>query len=171
MKLLQIVGFSNSGKTTLIEKALQYMVEKGLSVATIKHHGHGKKLLALDTGKDSHRYREAGAVGSAVAASETLQLQVQKKEPWSAEEILSIYEKLDLDGVLIEGFKQEPFPKIAMIRHTEDLTMFEGMENLQAVIYWEAIDGLEKKGISFFHIKEEQAYLEWMYQQLEAKHE
>lgn len=39
--ILQIVGYQNSGKTTLMEKLIQALTYEGMKVATIKHHGHG----------------------------------------------------------------------------------------------------------------------------------
>ena len=54
-----VVGTSGTGKTTLVEKLLQQLTARGLTVATAKGHRHP---VALDTpGKDSHRHRQAGA--------------------------------------------------------------------------------------------------------------
>ena len=39
--ILQIVGYQNSGKTTLVEKIVHALAESEMKVATIKHHGHG----------------------------------------------------------------------------------------------------------------------------------
>lgn len=39
--ILQIVGYQNSGKTTLVEKMVHALTEREMKVATIKHHGHG----------------------------------------------------------------------------------------------------------------------------------
>ena len=40
MPLFGIAGWSNAGKTTLIEKLTQHFAERGLRVATIKHTHH-----------------------------------------------------------------------------------------------------------------------------------
>ncbi|MPU17873.1 molybdopterin-guanine dinucleotide biosynthesis protein MobB, partial [Acinetobacter baumannii] len=37
--ILQIVGYQNSGKTTLVEKVVYALAEQNMKVATIKHHG------------------------------------------------------------------------------------------------------------------------------------
>ena len=39
--ILQIVGYQNSGKTTLVGKIVHVLTESEMKVATIKHHGHG----------------------------------------------------------------------------------------------------------------------------------
>lgn len=54
--ILQIVGYQNSGKTTLVEKVVHALAERKMKVATIKHHGHGgfpevAQKIAKDTVK------------------------------------------------------------------------------------------------------------------------
>ena len=54
--ILQIVGYQNSGKTTLVEKIVHALAEIEMKVATIKHHGHGgfpevAQKIAKDTVK------------------------------------------------------------------------------------------------------------------------
>ena len=59
MKLYGVVGWKNSGKTTLMERLVANIVGRGLSVSTVKHAHH-----AFDVdhpGKDSWRHRAAGA--------------------------------------------------------------------------------------------------------------
>ena len=52
-------GYSNSGKTTLIERLIQELVSRGKKVSAIKQSGHP---VSLDTeGKDTHRFSKAGA--------------------------------------------------------------------------------------------------------------
>ena len=55
-KVFQIVGYQNSGKTTLMEKVISGAAEKGVRVAYIKHHGHG----GAPDAKDSTRHQQAG---------------------------------------------------------------------------------------------------------------
>ena len=57
--VLGIVGWSGSGKTSLVKRLLHELVGRGISVSTIKHAHAG---FDIDTpGKDSHVHREAGA--------------------------------------------------------------------------------------------------------------
>lgn len=59
LPIFGIFGHHDSGKTTLIERLLPRLHEKGLSVVVAKVHG---SHLEVDTpGKDSHRLFEAGA--------------------------------------------------------------------------------------------------------------
>ncbi len=43
--ILQIVGYKKSGKTTLMRHIVSFLKSHGYTVATIKHHGHGKKIF------------------------------------------------------------------------------------------------------------------------------
>jgi molybdopterin-guanine dinucleotide biosynthesis adapter protein len=107
------VGHSGSGKTTLIEKLLRELGEKKLRVATIKHAHH---RVALDTpGKDSWRYKQAGAAMSMLVTSSELQLiadAVDRREPEQlAQRFLG-----EADLVLAEGFSHAAGPKIEVLR-------------------------------------------------------
>src|SRR5215469_14784472 len=76
------VGHSNSGKTTLVERLIPELTRRGLRVATIKHAHH---KVQLDTeGKDSWRYKNAGASLSMLVTTSALQLVAdadEKREP------------------------------------------------------------------------------------------
>ena len=60
-------GWSGSGKTTLIKKRLLVFAARGLRVSTLKHAAHNFELD--QPGKDSWRYRQAGAVKVMVASA------------------------------------------------------------------------------------------------------
>jgi molybdopterin-guanine dinucleotide biosynthesis protein B len=63
---VSIVGKSNSGKTTLIEKLIRELKKRGYRVATIKHNRHG---FDIDhEGKDSWRHKKAGAQITVIAS-------------------------------------------------------------------------------------------------------
>ncbi len=107
------VGHSGSGKTMLIEKLLRELSSRGLRVATIKHAHH---KVALDTsGKDSWRYKQAGAVMSMLVTSDELQLvadAVDRREPEQlAQRFLG-----EADLVLAEGFSHAAGDKIEVLR-------------------------------------------------------
>jgi len=108
-----VVGHSGSGKTTLVEKLLRELSGRGLRVATIKHAHH---KVVLDTpGKDSYRYKQAGAVMSMLVTSSELQLvadAVDRRDPEQlAERFLG-----EADLVLAEGFSHSPGAKIEVLR-------------------------------------------------------
>lgn len=107
------VGHSNAGKTTLVEKLLPELTRREIRVATIKHAHH---KVELDTeGKDSWRYKNAGAVMSMLVTTSALQLvadAVDRREPQQlAERFLG-----EADMVLAEGFSHAPGAKIEVLR-------------------------------------------------------
>ncbi|WP_100404977.1 molybdopterin-guanine dinucleotide biosynthesis protein B [Bacillus solitudinis] len=165
----QIIGFSNSGKTSLVENLLERADKQNKRVATIKHHGHGKNLTVLDTGKDSWRHREAGAIGSAVVANKTLQLQVTSQVTWQVEDILLFYKQLNLDAVVIEGYKQENYLKIAIVRKQADMVLINEVTNIKALVVWDGLHvPVEFKG-SVFGINEVEQIAMWLFDQWEEQ--
>lgn len=116
-KVFIFAGHSGSGKTTLLEKLLRELTRRGLRVATIKHAHH---KVRLDTpGKDSWRYKQAGAVMSMLVTSSELQLvadapvdRIDRREP---EELAQRFLG-EADLVLAEGFSHAAGAKIEVLR-------------------------------------------------------
>ena len=114
MKVFGIAGYSGSGKTTLLEKLIPQLTARGLKVSVIKHAHHG---FDIDKpGKDSYRHREAGATEVLLSCGDRWALMHERRdevEP-SLNELIGHLSPCDL--VLIEGFKQEPVPKLEVYR-------------------------------------------------------
>jgi len=111
------VGHSNSGKTTFVEKLIPQLTGRGRRVATIKHAHH--KVELDSEGKDSWRYKNAGAEMSMLVTTTALQLvadAVDRREPLQlAERFLG-----EADVVLAEGFSHAAGPKIEVLRRAND---------------------------------------------------
>ena len=107
------VGHSGSGKTTLIEKLLHELTGRGVRVATIKHAHH---KVVLDTpGKDSWKYKQAGAVMSMLVTSNELQLVADAVEQREPEQLARRFLG-EADLVLAEGFSHAAGVKIEVLR-------------------------------------------------------
>jgi molybdopterin-guanine dinucleotide biosynthesis adapter protein len=104
MKAIGVIGYSNSGKTTLIEKLIPIFRARGVSVSAIKNAHHG---FDMDRpGKDSFRYREAGAGQVLIStALRWAMLTETPQQPATLDELLALLAPCDL--VIIEGFKSE----------------------------------------------------------------
>ena len=109
-KLIGIVGWKNTGKTTLIERLIARFAGDGLRVATIKHAHH--EFDIDHPGKDSWRHRHAGAREVLITSQRRWALLHENAgdaEP-ALEELLARLSPADL--VIVEGFKQHDHPKI-----------------------------------------------------------
>lgn len=114
MKSLGFVGWSGAGKTTLIEQLVRALVAEGLSVSLIKHTHHDFDLD--QAGKDSYRYRDAGAAEVVLAGLQRWALLHERRSenPECLSELLGRLAPCDL--VLVEGFKTAAIPKIEVFR-------------------------------------------------------
>lgn len=112
--ILCFVGRSNSGKTTLIERLIPELVLAGYRVATVKHTGHG---FDLDTeGKDSWRHKRAGASTVMVLSKGSLAMFSDVSDDIKVEELRDRFLDRAIDLVIAEGWKNEGYPKIVVLR-------------------------------------------------------
>lgn len=120
MKVIGIIGFKKSGKTTLGVRLAKELGDMGHRVGVIKH-AHEDINLA-DT--DSSRYR---AYSDFVAAVSPRESEIILKGKHSLEEALKYAEG---DIVIVEGFKREKtYPKIVCLREKEERKdLFDGLE-------------------------------------------
>ncbi len=110
MKIYGIVGWKNSGKTTLMSQVIGAITARGFSVSAIKHTHHAVDLD--QPGKDTYRHRASGAVQVALASSARWAVMTELRE--TPEPTLDdLVSKLDpVDLVLVEGFKKHGHPKV-----------------------------------------------------------
>lgn len=115
--LFIFVGHSNAGKTTFVEKLLPELTQRGRRVATIKHAHH---KVELDTeGKDSWRYKNAGAVLSMLVTTSALQLVADATERGEPRQLAERFLG-EADLVLAEGFSHSEGAKIEVLRRACD---------------------------------------------------
>jgi len=146
--IISIVGKSDSGKTTLIEKLLPELTRRGYRIATVKHDIHGFEVDR--EGKDSWRHKQAGAHTVVIASPNKVALIRDVEKDWTLEEIR---EKLiqDVDLILSEGYKKDVQPKIEIFRkgkHKELLCTKE--DNLVAIVSDQTFD----IGTPCFHLED-----------------
>ncbi|MBM4348343.1 MAG: molybdopterin-guanine dinucleotide biosynthesis protein B [Deltaproteobacteria bacterium] len=130
--IISIVGKSDSGKTTFIEKLLPELVQRGYRVATVKHDVHGFEVDR--EGKDSWRHKKAGAHTTIISSPQKVAVIRDVGKDLSLAELR---EKLiqDVDLILSEGFKKDVQPQIEIFRkekHKELLCTKE--DNLAAIV-------------------------------------
>jgi molybdopterin-guanine dinucleotide biosynthesis protein B/molybdopterin-guanine dinucleotide biosynthesis protein len=113
--VVSIVAKSGTGKTTLLEKLITEMKNRGYRIGAIKHDAHS---FSIDhEGKDSWRLTQAGA--DTMLITSPAKVAMVKQNPANQEppltETIAAYCG-DLDIVLSEGFKRSNLPKIEVHR-------------------------------------------------------
>ena len=118
MKIIGVVGWKNSGKTTLIEKLINEFNNRSLTVSTIKHSHHN---FSIDKrGTDSSRHFNAGTQETILASEKkwikfSRQLNEPKRYlPYLIEQITPV------DIVIVEGFKDSDHIKVEVVDSLSD---------------------------------------------------
>lgn len=111
---------SGTGKTTLLEKVIPILKERGYKVGVVKHDAH--RFDIDHPGKDSYRLTAAGADSMLISSPGKMALIKKHAEAPTIEELLPIY-FTDMDIVLTEGFKKSSLPKIELHRQERSATL------------------------------------------------
>ena len=115
--LIGCCAYSGTGKTTLLIALLPRLRARGLRAAVVKHAHHAFEMD--QPGKDSHSLRLAGADQVVVASRKRMawvrEFASERREP-RLQDALDALDLRELDLVLVEGFKHEPYPKIELHR-------------------------------------------------------
>lgn len=156
MKILQVVGFKNSGKTTLISRWVRLLKAQGKAVAVLKHHGHPAALEKPASHTDGVQYIESGADCSVVAGAGSAQILLNEEPNFTQ---LMDYMKIKApDVLLIEGFKNEHEPKVVLLRERVDWDELQKLSKIEIVF-----PHREKEGFSYFTDEEKDKwFLQWV---------
>jgi molybdopterin-guanine dinucleotide biosynthesis protein B len=129
-QMISIVGRSQSGKTTLIEKLIPALKRRGYKIGTIKHSHH---IFDFDkTGKDSWRHKDAGAETVIIASPGKIAM-VKNDYLGSLDGLQKFFDDLDL--IITEGYKKEDKPKIEVVRAARHAdVLLEHDKHLVAVV-------------------------------------
>jgi molybdopterin-guanine dinucleotide biosynthesis adapter protein len=136
--IISIVGRSNTGKTTLIEKLIPELRRRGYRVATIKHNIHG---FDIDhEGKDSWRHKKAGARLTVIASPHSVAVIEDVDRDFELAQLRDRYIR-DVDIILSEGFKINPHPKIEIVRsEMKHAPLCSREDNLMAIVSDKPVD-------------------------------
>jgi cyclic pyranopterin phosphate synthase len=121
-------AYSGTGKTTIIERVVRALKEKGLRLAVLKHDGH---RFEIDReGKDSWRFTQAGADITILSSQEKTAYMEQR--PLSLKALLAMVHDVDL--ILVEGYKNEGLPQIGIARKATGKGFTAPLDRFMAVI-------------------------------------
>ena len=110
--VVSVVGKSDSGKTTLMERLIRTLTERGYRVGSVKHHVHD---FDIDVpGKDSWRHAKAGAAVTLVSSPSKLGMVRRMDHEASLSELLELAR--DVDILLTEGYRRAGDVRIEVSR-------------------------------------------------------
>ncbi len=134
--VLGFAAFSGTGKTTLLEAMIPILVRAELRIGLIKHSHHNFQID--QPGKDSYRLRKAGATQILLAASSRTAAIIEHGDIKTKPSLADQFKHLDcdkLDLIIVEGFKNEPIPKIEIYRSSlEHPYLFPNDPNIIALV-------------------------------------
>jgi molybdopterin-guanine dinucleotide biosynthesis protein B len=156
--IVSIVGKSDSGKTTFLEKLIAELTSRGWRVATVKHHAHSEDDVDI-AGKDSWRHRQAGAAISVVASATQLGIVRELTRELTLDEIAEAIGD-DVDLILTEGYKRAGRNRIEVSRvERSDTLVCEAGEAIAVVTDNEAFDPF---GMCLFGLDEADAVADFI---------
>ena len=113
MKVVGIVGYSNAGKTSVLEDLVKHLKEKGYRVHTAKHSAH-----EINPDKDTERHFAMGATRVVGVDPHVFHILQEKNDLYR--------EMLGCDYALLEGFKKEKgFLKVLVAQEEKDLDLMD----------------------------------------------
>jgi len=114
--IVSIVGRKNSGKTTFVVALAAELKRRGMRVASAKH---GHHAFEIDhPGRDSWRHFHEGGVEAVLMISSGKVALIERghEEPDPEQLIRRHLGRSGYDLILVEGYKQGPFPKVEVHR-------------------------------------------------------
>lgn len=127
--IVSIVGKSDAGKTTLIEKLISELQRRGYRVATIKHDAH--RFDIDHPGKDSYRHFHAGAEWTVISSPDKIASVRRLEREFTLDEIAAQLDGVDL--ILTEGYKREARCRIEVSRRARSQELISRPEELLAI--------------------------------------
>ena len=134
MKIIGVVGWKDTGKTTLIEKLIKEFNLRNLTVSTIKHSHH--RISVDKEGTDTFRHFNAGA-RETILASKKKWIKFSRELGEYGSSLNSIIKQIiPVDLVIIEGFKTEDHKKIEIVNGMSDKQpLFETDKTICGLIF------------------------------------
>jgi len=112
--IVSVVGRSDAGKTTFLEKLIPELKSRGLRIAVVKHDSHGFEMD--QPGKDTWRLRQAGADAVMISSPRQMALIRTGLDREATLDELAALVGDTVDLVLTEGYKSGDKMKIEVSR-------------------------------------------------------
>ncbi|MBI2955548.1 MAG: molybdopterin-guanine dinucleotide biosynthesis protein B [Chloroflexi bacterium] len=126
-----VVGKSDAGKTTFLEKLIPELTRRGYRVGTVKHDTHGFDID--QPGKDTWKHAQAGSKTVVISSPEKLAI-IRRVETEATLDEIALLVSDGVDIVLTEGFKRSNRPKIEISRREKSDQLLCDERELVAVV-------------------------------------
>ena len=149
-KVVGIVGWKDVGKTFFVTEIINLLVKKGYKVGTIKHAHHD---FDIDKpGTDSFKHRQSGASEVIISSSKRWAKIIENNNKTEKKLNELLREFIDVDLVIVEGFKNENHPKIEIIAQNSKIVNNE-IKNVVAIVAdWKTKSNIPLFMLSLIHI-------------------
>ncbi|UBH15520.1 molybdopterin-guanine dinucleotide biosynthesis protein B [Macrococcus armenti] len=133
VKVLQVVGFKKSGKTTTMNRIIKQLKAMNYEVSVIKHHGEiGGQEIDIPRTRDHITYIESGADESIVQGYTYIH-KLRKNDSIELQTIID-EEVTCKDIVLVEGYKQAHYDKIVLYNKAQDKEILSQLQNIKIMV-------------------------------------
>jgi len=133
MKTIAVIGWKNSGKTTLVSNLVSHLSKNNLKVGVVKHAHHTFDIDHPNT--DSYKIREAGSFKTTIVSDKRLAyIEEKDSSEIDIEELICLNKGCDI--LIFEGFKKiKKLPKIEahLIKNNKDL-LYKSFDNIKLFV-------------------------------------
>ena len=133
MKTIAVIGWKNSGKTTLVSRLVAHLRKKKFKVGVVKHAHHSFDIDHPNT--DSYKIREAGSYKTTVVSEKRLAHIEEKISPEiDIEELIKLNRGCDI--LIFEGFKKiKKLSKIEVnLKKNNKELLYKSFDNVKLLV-------------------------------------
>jgi molybdopterin-guanine dinucleotide biosynthesis protein B len=127
--IVSVVGKSESGKTTLLERLIRELKRRGYRVGTIKHDAHSFEIDR--PGTDTWRHAQAGSDHVVISSPQRVASIRRVEREQRLEELAAGMAHVDI--ILTEGYRRGNAPKIEVSRRARSETLLCQPDELLAL--------------------------------------
>ena len=134
MKTIGVIGWKNSGKTTLVSKLVNYFSSLNLKVGVIKHAHHSFDIDHPNT--DSYKIRKSGAFKTTIVSNKRLAV-IEERADDNEIDLKSIIDmNKNCQILILEGFKKNnDIPKIEVfLKKNKKEYLYKNVEKVNLLV-------------------------------------
>jgi len=134
VKTIGVIGWKNSGKTTLVSKLVKYFSSLNLKVGVIKHAHHSFDIDHPNT--DSYKIRKSGAFKTTIVSNKRLAVIEERAEDNEIDLKSIIDMNKDCQILILEGFKKNnDIPKIEVfLKKNKKEYLYKNVEKVKLLV-------------------------------------